>query len=137
MAKLPSIKRILREDLKEAPSWVERLIYPLNLFIEQIYSALNKNITFQDNIAAAFKELTFTTKATYSSNDWESISFQSGLRTKVSGVVLLQITPLDGTYSAIFSAAQVSWYESQGTIIINYVSGLENSTKYQIKLLII
>ncbi len=38
--RLPSQKKILREDLKDAPAWVNGLIGPLNAFMESVYQAL-------------------------------------------------------------------------------------------------
>ena len=47
MASLPPIRRISKEDLQEAPDWVEKLIYPINLFFDSVYRALNGRLTFE------------------------------------------------------------------------------------------
>jgi len=65
MAKLPSKRKLLREDLKEAPSWIDNLLGFINPFFEDVYFAFNKNITFKENIASQIRELNFETTATY------------------------------------------------------------------------
>jgi len=65
MAQLPNQKRILKEDLREAPSWIDKLLYPLNSFMESVYFALNRNLNFQENIASQIYEIEFTTASDY------------------------------------------------------------------------
>ena len=65
MAKLPSKRKLLREDLKEAPAWIDNLLGFINPFFEDVYFAFNKNITFKENIASQIRELNFETTATY------------------------------------------------------------------------
>ncbi len=65
MAKLPEQRRILKEDLQDAPSWIDKLISPINSFFEDLYFALNKNITFRENIAAQIREIDFETSSDY------------------------------------------------------------------------
>lgn len=50
MARLPTFKRFSREDFKGAGSWIDKLIEPLNEFMNSIVSALNSSLTFQANM---------------------------------------------------------------------------------------
>jgi hypothetical protein len=59
MASLPPIKRISKEDIPEAPSWVEKIIYPVNLFFDSVYRALNGSLTMPENIVGQIKEISF------------------------------------------------------------------------------
>lgn len=53
------IKRIIKEDFpEEVQEWIDTLLYPLNAQIEQTNLILEKNITLNDNIVAAFKTIT-------------------------------------------------------------------------------
>lgn len=55
------IKRIIKEDFPpEIQEWIDTLLYPLNQNIEQFNDILDKNVTLNDNIIAAFKQLTIT-----------------------------------------------------------------------------
>jgi hypothetical protein len=44
MAALPKFRRIQREDIKDAPKWVDGLLYILNGFMEGIYLALSHSL---------------------------------------------------------------------------------------------
>jgi hypothetical protein len=135
MAFLPTVKSIRREDIgPEAPAWVDNLLGPLTTFMEAIYSALNRQLTFQENIACTIRDFSFTTSSTYNTGDFTAINFPSGLRTKPIGCMILQIT--NANASVITSAVSLSWEDLSGNIKINYVSGLANSNQYNMRLLV-
>jgi hypothetical protein len=65
MAKLPNIQRILREDIPDAPAWIDKVITPVNNAFEALYSALAGNVTLADNLTVQVKTLTINTTADY------------------------------------------------------------------------
>lgn len=131
--KLPVTKKILREDLKEAPSWVRGIIDPFNSFAETVYQALNKNITFSENIRAFVKELTYKTTASYPTAD--NIEFLNELKVKATGVQVLQAID-KADYSPAPGPVYVPWVEDNGTIVVSAITGLEASKTYLIRLLV-
>jgi hypothetical protein len=138
MAKLPSQKRVNKEDVKDAPQWIDAIIIPLNTFMESIYSAVNQNLTFQENIRSQIRTVSFTTSATYTSGAWTNINFSSGLRgIKTQGILVLQIlnTSVDN-FTPLKQAVTCDWYDNSGTITIYYVTGLANSTTYTMRVLV-
>lgn len=140
MAKLPSIKNLMVEDIgKDAPEWFRNFLTPLNSFMSSVYFALDRDITFTENINSSIKEISFTTEADYTVAvpplGWIVQSIANPLKKKPVGAVLIGITNLTD-YSIITLANQINWYYSEGSIKINYVTGLKNSTKYKITLLI-
>ena len=138
MSFLPTIKSIRKEDLgSDAPSWVENLLTPLNSFIESIYTNLNGNISFSDNINCKIFEYTFTTKSTYSTGGWDNINISVKLNNKINGVLLLAVNNLTDTATLSLTAKSVEWDEQPNSCRIKYVSGLANSTKYKLRLIII
>lgn len=52
--KLAAVRRILKESLGggEKPGWLDGMLSALNPFMEQVYLALNGNLTFSENFAA-------------------------------------------------------------------------------------
>lgn len=128
--KLPTIKKIMREDLKNAPDWVGRLIDPVNSFMESVYTALNKNITLYDNISSFIKEVTYKTPATYPTGV-ENVSFLNELRTRATGVVILQAYE-NATYTPV-SIGNIAWVESTAGIVIYPVTGLAPDKTYTIR----
>lgn len=133
MAKLPTIKKILREDVKAAPAWISAVIEPFNSLAEFIYQALNKNLTFHDNIACFIKELTYKTTAAYPTMD--QIQFQNELKVKATGVQVLRAVKKT-TYVPAPGPVYVPWVENNGFIVINSITGLDTDTTYTITLLI-
>ena len=141
MASLPSQKRILREDLTEAPIWIDKLLWPLNKFMETIYYALDKNITFEDNIAAQKRTINFTT-GTYigspmTADNFPLIQFTSTLRTVPAGIMLLNIYESDNIGEPLIEPTTLSWYYNNGTITVTYITGLSDDTDYTMTLLVI
>lgn len=135
MAKLPTQKYISREDLKEAPAWIERLLYPINSFMQSVAQALQKNLTFEENIACAVKEYRFQTPATYPT-DMPFIRFSTDMKRKPRGLILLKV----GLYAAEAEPtgeATVSWAESEGVVTITAISGLAASKDYIARFLVI
>ena len=131
--KLPVIKKILREDLKDAPSWIGGIIDPFNSFAETVYQALNKNITFNENVRAFVKELTYTTPASYPVMD--DVEFLSELKVKATGVQVLQVVERSN-YEPAPGPVYVPWIEDNGSIVVKPITGLEASKTYTIRLLV-
>lgn len=133
MGKLPSIKKILREDLKDAPGWVNGIIDPVNQFMENVYSILNKNITFSENISSFVKEITYKTPTSYPAMD--PVEFSNTLRVKATGVFVLQAVE-KSTYAPAPGPVYVPWVEDNGIIIVSPITGLAADKTYIIRLLI-
>lgn len=139
MSKLPSINKISKEALKDAPSWVDGLIGPINSFFETVYYAFNKNITFEDNFVSQMIELQFRTGGTYiSDNVFPDLTFNRSIPTKTKGIIILSITRDSDNYTPITSGGNtIQWEDRNGLIDIHYISGLEDSKSYKLRLLLI
>lgn len=132
--KLPSQKKILREDVKGAPNWIGVVIDTVNSFMETVYQAMNRNITFRENIACMIKELSYKTPSTYPSG-LEPIEFMTTLKTKATGLWLMQIYD-KATYLPPPGSVFVPWVENNGTIVISTITGLEADKTYVVRLLV-
>jgi hypothetical protein len=133
MALLPTIKKILREDVKDAPAWISAVIEPFNSLAEFVYQSLNKNITFNDNISCFIKELSYKTPSTYPT--MADVEFTNDLKFKATGVQLLQAVDRSN-YVPAAGPVYVPWVENNGTIVISSIPGLAASKTYLIRLLV-
>lgn len=131
---LPATKKILREDLKEAPSWISGIIEPVNSFMENIYQALNGNITFTQNINSFVKEITYKTTAAYPVTG--QISFTNDLKVRATGIFVMQAFDRSN-YQPAPGPVYAPWVEDNGSLLINAITGLAASKIYTIRLLII
>jgi hypothetical protein len=133
VGKLPTVKKILREDIKDAPKWANTVIDTLNTFMDNAYSLFNKNITFSENIGCFIKEISYRTPASYPTMD--NLEFMNTLKTKATGILLLQCVD-KATYSPPLGPVYVPWVENNGTLVIYPITGLEADKTYIIRLLV-
>lgn len=132
--KLPTQKKILREDLKGAPDWINGVIDPTNTFMEKTYQALNKNITLTDNIASFVKELTYTTPAGYPT--MEPITFRNELKARPIGVMVMQVYD-KATYIPAPGPVYIPWVlDNAGDIMVYPITGLQASKTYLVRLVV-
>jgi hypothetical protein len=125
MAKLHSFRRIAADAIsKEYPDLAELLIAPLNNFMESLTRALNKQITFTDNMDA--QVITLTADGTYPLKvRWDRPS-------KPVALWIGQITRVDGAAAALASAVTLDWsYNQNAQIEIADIVGLSDSSANQ------
>ena len=133
MAKLPPIKRLTKEDMKEAPSWIDRLLSPLNQFLDSVYRALNGQITFGDNITAQRFTTELTAGAAATNNTFK---FTPTLN-KRPEFLIWKVYEKDVNYTAIGSAVWIDWHYDGDFVQISAITGLTDTKSYIINLLII
>lgn len=132
--RLPQQKKILREDLKDAPAWINGITSPVNTFMENVYNSLNRNLTLSENIASFTQEFTYTTLGTYPTGQ-ANISFLNQLKTKPIGVMVMQVYD-KATYIPAPGPVYIPWVEVNGSIIIYPITGLEVSKTYLIRVVV-
>ena len=57
--RIPSLLSLRVEDFPSQKEWIDKLLFPLNQFIQATVTSINGNITFGDNIAAQTTTLSF------------------------------------------------------------------------------
>ena len=135
MAKLPTVRRISREDLRDpkAPRWVDQLLRLLNNFMESVYSALDRNITFGDNVRTQEKQITITAGATATDNKFE---FLLGLAVAPTGLWITNIFETNAPTTPMTVAVFPWWRRESTTIFIDAIAGLTNGTEYTITVMV-
>ena len=113
MARLPIIKRITREDVSQAPSWIENLIFPINQFMESVFRALDRNLTFTDNFSAQIQEIEFDTSSAYDGTaaNFDTLEFSRTIKTLPRGLFLMQILQVEDNHTPIESAVYIDWLD--------------------------
>jgi hypothetical protein len=128
---LPLYRRITEEDLQDAPkgTWKNKLLYGLNLFMQQLYSGLSNNLTPEQNCVVQTKTFVLRGSATPSKNVY---NFTTNYVYNPLGIDVLSIQPIDGS-SAIFAAAPyVSWNYINGIFNVIGISGLSEGVTYSV-----
>lgn len=126
MAKLPITQQLQRSDFPDAPAWISKLLYPLQLFMTSVIGALTNQLTFQDNFSCAVNQLTFVAAASANLNTFTFIwPFP---RQPIH--LVMHVTRTDGTFPSIYPVP--SWNLINGNISINGIQGLTAGISYNI-----
>jgi hypothetical protein len=136
MSNLSPVQRINKEDMPGSPAWIDPLISTINLFIQSVNSALDGGLVIPVNIAAQINTMQFITDKKYNPVDqttWTPISFKSTLTTQPRVLLLGQISVISSQTQYIANSVVISdWSANNGSITINFISGLKASTTYEI-----
>lgn len=126
--KLPPQPRIRKEDIPNAPGWINKVLIPLNRFFENVYLVLNKRLTFTDNFTAEVKTITIRP---------DEIPYE--FKTDVSNpkcVIVGKAVQDSGFHVDITSPVFVDWRLDKDLIVIENISNLTTGKIYNITLLI-
>lgn len=137
MAALPPVRRIFKEDLgPDVPDWISRLLAPLNLVLQSIYTALDHTITFKDNIQCQVKEFNLVAGPAATSNTYD---FMLTIPTKPTGVWLVCVLRTDGIAESFSTPVFPSWTwdSSANTIRISSITGLTDTKEYLLRVIVI
>jgi hypothetical protein len=132
MAIIQSPRRIIVEDFpKEDRAVAERLASSLNIFMDEVYRTLSKNLNITDNLNQDIKIIKVTIADTLGTLKYP-VSFQNNLKTKLAGIhVIRSIGKL------VDSTPFIDFTENSGVVKINNIKGLATDTEYQLVILTI
>jgi hypothetical protein len=125
MADLPRIKRFLLEDFASQKEWIGPLFESLNQILDTLYSALNKGLTFRENVRSVVKTLEFTQR----SNTYP-LKFPWGIRG--GGPTALLVVRVVYNSVAPTTTVGCDWTYDGESIVINSFFGLTTAEKYKI-----
>lgn len=139
MSNIPDFKRMLREDFKDVPGeWIDKLIYPINSFSEQVTSAMNRNLTIGENVTGMIYTTSFSTPSTYIKNkSFNQINMPWNFRVAPRSVTIGQLINQDND-APITNPVSLDWRQTgPNAITIRFMAGLKNNTKYTVTFLIL
>lgn len=122
--KLSTPPQLDRSDFPEAPNWISKLLYPLQLFITQVTTAVTNQLTLQDNISCVIKQITIQAGASDINN---IVSFPWNI-SRQPVELTLHVTRQDGTYEVVYP--EVSWNYVGVNILVNGIKGLTSGKLY-------
>jgi hypothetical protein len=128
MAKISSIKRFFAEDFP-APVrvWIsDKLLVPLNQFIDQSVSTLNGGITYADNLKCKRYDIVIAASQMY------PIKLRWDLNERPNAVYIAQFVPQDNSTPS--AAVSLFWLYDANQISITLI-GLDAAKKYNIRLI--
>lgn len=128
---LPLYRRITEEEMADAPkgAWKGRLLYALNLFMQQLYTGLSNNLTPEQNCISQTKTFTITGSSTPANNTY---SFATTYVYNPLGRDVLAIQRTDGVPVVFTAAPYVSWNYINGTFNVLGITGLTDGIPYTV-----
>jgi|CXWL01.1.fsa_nt_gi hypothetical protein len=136
MARVPDYKRIRKEDFDaDMQPTIEKLGYIINAFSEQVINLLNKNVDFQ-NLNQEVVNVDIMKDGSGALINPPSI--KTSLNSKVQGILCIKADNMTsvGTYPTSQPFVSYNLINNNLISILN-VSGLQNSSTYRLKLLLI
>ena len=129
--KLPVIDELRKEDLPDAPEWIDPIINAYNRFAKFMYRALDRNLTIKENLSGDIIVLD-----KISQNDID-IGYKVKTRVSPSAVLIGKIAKRDvGSHETITDAVSIDWTYQDGFITIHNITGIDSTSNYNINLLV-
>lgn len=129
--KLPPTRRITREQIPDAPDYVDTIIGPLNQFMENTYLAMNNQLVIGENVAGEIKEQTVRTDGT---GAIVAFTFVSSLKVQPRGLIILQAISSTGDY---VSTTNPGWVGNGNVLTVSAIGGLSANSTYTIRMAVI
>lgn len=135
--KLPSYRRIIKTDYaEEYQALVEKMAVSINSGFDSLYDALNKKLTFNDNIISTYVELNVTVDVNGALQNGGVFKLDAS-QTVVRGLIILDCYTLKTPNNPPNAAPFISFSKSENSIILRRITGLTADVIYTIKILAI
>ena len=140
--KISSFFSILRENLPDAPEWVESLLSPLNSSFSQIQSALSGNLTIGDNVVGQLSNIQVRTSSTYISLKTFTpvrIPWAPGNKAAPKFINIGNCIVPSNQVAQTTGLSVPTWTFdfASSSIVIPYIAGLADNSTYSITVLIL
>jgi hypothetical protein len=130
--RLPSFKRIIKTDyVEEFQNLVDTLASSLNVGIDNLYLALNKNLSLSDNVKCTIKDVTVTVNS--SGIPIASTGFLLDFDGKCIGVQVLKYDNLTNSTTYPTTGVSIAWTQQNKSIVINHIAGLPANNQFLLK----
>lgn len=128
MARLPGYRRIFKTDYEpQFQNLVDILSGSINNGFETLYDALNKKLSFGDNFANGYKDISVQVDASGFPKQTSSFLLDSDMKVIGLNVVLVTPTPINAPY--------ITFSQDSRTILISNITGLAANTRYTLRVL--
>lgn len=126
MSKITSTDKIAVEDFKEQKSWIEKLLNPINQFMQDALQILNSGITLRDNLIHQEYEISLPTDGVRTT---VSFSFKWNQKQVPTFVFIAQLVE---SASLTCPAVGFAWQYANGSLTCS-LTGLSASKDYTLK----
>lgn len=133
MAKVDNFKRITAEEFEEEDQdFVRKLSYLLTPFLQQVASAMNKGLDF-DNLNQVFTTVDVQVAAGVPT---AKLQVKYALKTKLKGIIVTSAQNLTDN-TTVTGAPFLQWDASGDLITVKYVAGIPDGKKYRLSIILV
>ena len=129
MARLPDIKRIRKEDFdKKYYDLLDGLLYAINTFFESVVAALNRGLTFRENMAAQVQDITAVAPI-------NNTTFKREVGLTCSGIIVVSVVNVSNPGEILTTAPFAQFVNTDAGIRVTNITGLTAGQRYRIRLI--
>lgn len=133
--RLPSFKRIFKQDFAQNDQQlIEKLSFILNNGIDVLYQALNKNLSFTDNIYGSLKS--FNVEVDSTGIPVSNVIIPLDISAPAKGLITLKVDNTTNSTGYPSTAPWISWTQVNSGIQVNHISGLDAKNTYTFQVFI-
>jgi hypothetical protein len=135
MAKLPQLKRILKQDFSaDDHSMIDKLGSVINPFMEEVVSSFNKQLNL-DNMSWELKSFKIACDA--NGLPINEVQFKTSLSAKIKGMLVISANNQTNSNTYPASAPFISFTTNGQVIIVKHITGLQANNDYYIQAILI
>lgn len=133
---LPPFQQISKGSLgADVPDWVDRLLDSMNTNWRSIYNLFNRGLTEVNNLATQIQTIRFQTNPDYAVGNAATFTpqqFKSTLTGVPTGFILVNISNAGNTSFIFSNPVCINCSYGSGTVFVNFVTGLQPNTSYDL-----
>lgn len=134
MAKIGNFKRLTSESVEpEYRDLIQVIAGSTNDFADEVTTALNNNLTVDENLNMQYKTLEFSVAAT--GVPTITTQFKSTLKSRVRGMQVIKVENLTNPNVFLTGAPFITFTETNQVVTVSHITGLAVSNKYRVTVL--
>lgn len=134
MAKIGNFKRLSTEAVESKYRDLIQLIAgSTNDFADEVTTALNNNLTVDENLNMQYKTLEFSVAST--GVPTVTTQFKSTLKSRVKGLQVIKVENLTNPNTYLTGAPFITFTETNQVVTVSHITGLVVSNKYRVTVL--
>ncbi len=128
-------KRIVTEDYdNKDQDLISKLAFSLNQPLQDITTALNKNLNIDDNFQLIKKDLTVQVDS--NGKPTVVLQFKTGLPGSCAGIQVIKATNQTNSNVYVTSQPFLTFTENSGVLTVNNITGLPANNVFQLRLIL-
>ena len=132
----PRLKKIKREDMPGSREWIDPLLLVVNQTTQTLNAAFGGQLELASNVAGDVRDLEVLTGPNYTLGIMPLVKLRPTITTRARACQILQVIDLDDVDAILSGPYEADWRDIGGELQIRWISGLDGSKRYQVRVFI-